>query len=86
MHNFEKDFYGHPMKVIILGYIRPELDYTSRGINQIGIIDCYLISHLDDLIEDIEQDKRVGLNSLDRPAYKQYQSNEFFSNPKQYHK
>ena len=31
MHNFESDFYGHFMKVLVLGYIRPELDYTSRG-------------------------------------------------------
>lgn len=31
MHEFRSDFYGHPMKVVILGYIRPELDYTSRG-------------------------------------------------------
>lgn len=31
MHDFKSDFYGHNMKAIVLGYIRPELDYTSRG-------------------------------------------------------
>ena len=31
MHPFEHDFYGHEMKAIVLGYIRPELDYVSRG-------------------------------------------------------
>jgi FAD synthase len=31
MHTFDSDFYGHDMKVVVLGYIRPELDYTSRG-------------------------------------------------------
>jgi riboflavin kinase len=31
MHEFQSDFYGHEMKAIVLGYIRPELDYTSRG-------------------------------------------------------
>ena len=31
MHEFERDFYGYDMKAIVLGYIRPELDYTSRG-------------------------------------------------------
>ncbi len=31
MHEFTNDFYGHHMKVMILGYIRPELDYVSRG-------------------------------------------------------
>lgn len=31
MHNFKSDFYGQYMKALVLGYIRPELDYTSRG-------------------------------------------------------
>ena len=31
MHDFTNDFYGHHMKVMVLGYIRPELDYVSRG-------------------------------------------------------
>ena len=28
MHDFTNDFYGHHMKVMVLGYIRPELDYV----------------------------------------------------------
>lgn len=31
MHTFEADFYGRDMQAVVLGYIRPELDYTSRG-------------------------------------------------------
>lgn len=31
MHPFAHDFYGHEMRAIVLGYIRPELDYVSRG-------------------------------------------------------
>lgn len=31
MHDFSSDFYGHEMRAVVLGYIRPELDYTSRG-------------------------------------------------------
>lgn len=31
MHPFEHDFYGHDMSVLVLGYIRPELDYVSKG-------------------------------------------------------
>lgn len=31
MHEFKSDFYGHDMQAVVLGYIRPELDYTSRG-------------------------------------------------------
>jgi len=31
MHSFNKDFYGYEMRATVLGYIRPELNYTSRG-------------------------------------------------------
>lgn len=33
MHDFGSDFYGHAMNAIVLGYIRPELNYTSRGMH-----------------------------------------------------
>ncbi|KAI0722974.1 riboflavin kinase [Earliella scabrosa] len=62
MHDFTNDFYGHYMKVMVLGYIRPELDYVSR----------------EALIEDIDTDKRVALKSLDRAGYKRFQSDPFF--------
>ncbi|KAG9081214.1 riboflavin kinase [Ceratobasidium sp. 392] len=58
MHEYKDEFYGVDMSVVVLGYIRPELDYISR----------------EALIEDIETDKRVALNSMDRAAYKQHQS------------
>ncbi|WVQ71109.1 hypothetical protein IAR50_000634 [Cryptococcus sp. DSM 104548] len=53
MHPFKADFYGHHMSVLVLGYIRPELNYVSK----------------EALIEDIRTDARVALNSLARPAY-----------------
>ncbi|KAJ9127961.1 hypothetical protein QFC24_000247 [Naganishia onofrii] len=31
MHQFPTNFYGHTMAVVVLGYIRPELDYISKG-------------------------------------------------------
>ena len=31
MHDFETDFYDYELRALVLGYIRPELDYTSRG-------------------------------------------------------
>ncbi|KIJ70491.1 hypothetical protein HYDPIDRAFT_184777 [Hydnomerulius pinastri MD-312] len=63
MHEFGADFYGCDMKALVLGYIRPELDYTSR----------------EALIDDIETDKKVSLNSLARPGYEQYISDTIFS-------
>ncbi|KAF9782325.1 riboflavin kinase-domain-containing protein [Thelephora terrestris] len=65
MHPFNADFYGHEMKAVVLGYIRPELDYTSR----------------EGLIEDIETDKRVALKSLMRPAYQKFAHDEHFVTP-----
>ncbi|KII95878.1 hypothetical protein PLICRDRAFT_34828 [Plicaturopsis crispa FD-325 SS-3] len=62
MHEFKSDFYGHELKALVLGYIRPELDYTSR----------------EALIEDIETDKRVALKSLERPGYKKFMSDPQF--------
>ncbi|KAF9516189.1 hypothetical protein BS47DRAFT_696714 [Hydnum rufescens UP504] len=58
LHRFPTDFYGHYLNVVVLGYIRPELDYTSR----------------ESLIEDIHTDIRVALNSLDRPGYQVFAS------------
>ncbi|KAG9045020.1 riboflavin kinase [Tulasnella sp. UAMH 9824] len=57
MRDFKSDFYGQKLSVVVLGYIRPELDYTSR----------------EALIQDIETDKSVALKSLERPAYKAYE-------------
>lgn len=31
MHQFPTNFYGNTMAVMVLGYIRPELDYISKG-------------------------------------------------------
>ncbi|RKO87822.1 hypothetical protein BDK51DRAFT_17188 [Blyttiomyces helicus] len=31
MHPFDNDFYGEELRVIVVGYIRPEADYTSLG-------------------------------------------------------
>lgn len=51
--NFEKDFYGAELSLIILGFIRPEFDYVSK----------------EALVEDIREDIRVAQRSLDREAY-----------------
>jgi riboflavin kinase len=63
MHAFQSDFYGYEMRAIVLGYIRPELDYISR----------------ETLIADIEVDKQVALNCLQRPAYQKYAKDPHFN-------
>ncbi|RXK42525.1 riboflavin kinase [Tremella mesenterica] len=65
MHAFAHDFYGHDMSVLILGYIRPELDYVSK----------------EALIADIQTDVKVALNSLAREGYAVYAKDPFFATP-----
>lgn len=50
LHGFEKDFYGAEMRVLIMGFIRPEYDYDS----------------LEGLVEDIKTDIEVTEKSLMR--------------------
>lgn len=63
MHNYGIDFYGKNMRVIVTGYVRPELDYST----------------LEALIEDIEFDKKVAIHSLDRLSYKLLKNDAFFN-------
>jgi hypothetical protein len=42
MHEFKADFYGYDMKALVLGYIRPELHYTSRGMVVFGLLSLVL--------------------------------------------
>ncbi|GES75397.1 riboflavin kinase [Rhizophagus clarus] len=65
MHTFPEDFYGVELRVVVLGYIRPEQDYSS----------------LDALINDINIDIQVANNSLARPAYTEYKKDQLFGIP-----
>ncbi|TVY53373.1 Riboflavin kinase, partial [Lachnellula suecica] len=50
MHSFAQDFYGAWMRISIMGFIRPELDYVDK----------------ESLIRDIRMDIEVAGNSLKR--------------------
>ncbi|TDZ61487.1 Riboflavin kinase [Colletotrichum trifolii] len=53
LHKFSTDFYDAHMRLLILGFVREELDYTS----------------LEALVADINLDCDVARNSLDRVAW-----------------
>ncbi|KAF8477276.1 hypothetical protein BDZ91DRAFT_708972 [Kalaharituber pfeilii] len=53
LHIFAGDFYGAQMKLAILGYIRPELDYVSK----------------EALIADIKTDIEIAKASLERETW-----------------
>jgi riboflavin kinase len=61
MHQFDDDFYGTTINVIVTGYVRAEQNYPS----------------LDALIEDINTDIEVARQSLKRPAYEALKSDAF---------
>ncbi|KAK5100187.1 riboflavin kinase [Exophiala xenobiotica] len=54
LHDFSADFYGSSLKLLMLGFIRPEYDYVSK----------------ESLIEDIRTDCRVAERSLRRVGWR----------------
>lgn len=56
IHKFASDFYGAQIKFNFLGYIRPELDYTTK----------------EALIADIHTDIRITKETLELPGYQAY--------------
>ncbi|GAA5939149.1 riboflavin kinase [Sporobolomyces koalae] len=63
LHEYPSDFYGKELRVVMLGFIRPEYNYTS----------------MDALIKDIETDKKVALESVTtRASYRKFEYDEFF--------
>ncbi|KAI9666083.1 MAG: riboflavin kinase [Bathelium mastoideum] len=65
MHEFHgRDFYGAHMNLLVLGFIRPELDYVSK----------------EKLIEDIKTDIDVAGRSLGRPAYAGFEKDKYLTN------
>ncbi len=79
MHEYTADFYGMELRAVVLGYIRPELDFTTMGALSLHTL-FFTIAHSlsEALIETIETDKRVALNSLDREAYKTFATHPHF--------
>ena len=53
LERFAQDFYGFPLRVLVLGFVRPEQDYGS----------------MDALVEDIITDIEVTRKSLAREAW-----------------
>jgi riboflavin kinase len=78
MHDFSSDFYGYEMRAVVLGYIRPELDYTSRGHFLSANVYTLADNSAEALIDDIEVDKKVALNSLARPGYQKFVADPHF--------
>lgn len=56
LHEFGEDFYGEELRLVVVGYIRPEANFPS----------------LDSLIARIHEDGRIAEKALDLPLYAGY--------------
>ncbi|CAN3474799.1 riboflavin kinase [Diutina catenulata] len=56
MHKYTQNFYGAKLKYCVLGYVRPELDYTTK----------------EALIADINKDIEISNEILQRPNYRKF--------------
>lgn len=64
LHEYESDFYGQELKVVILGYLRPEKNFNSRN----------------ELIVAIKNDIAEAKTELDKAEYAKYKQDTFFTN------
>eukprot|EP00944_MAST-04C_sp_MAST-4C-sp1_P010223 g10223.t1 len=58
MHDFVEDFYGYYLQILLCGYLRPELDFTT----------------MENLKKAIHDDIDVSRKLLDEPLYKGFQT------------
>ncbi|XP_021902275.1 bifunctional riboflavin kinase/FMN phosphatase [Carica papaya] len=61
LHEFEEDFYGEELNLVIVGYIRPEANFPS----------------LESLITKIHEDRRIAERALDLPLYSKYKDDPY---------
>ncbi|PKI51748.1 hypothetical protein CRG98_027911 [Punica granatum] len=64
LHEFDEDFYGEELRLVIVGYIRPELNFPS----------------LESLIEKIHDDRRIAEKALELPLYSKHRNDPYLEN------
>ncbi|KAL5705811.1 hypothetical protein ACHQM5_024058 [Ranunculus cassubicifolius] len=63
LHPFDDDFYGEELRLTIVGYIRPEANFST----------------LESLIERIHEDGKIAEKALELPMYKHYKDAQNFA-------
>ncbi|PKI74742.1 hypothetical protein CRG98_004851 [Punica granatum] len=61
LHEFDEDFYGEELLLVVVGYIRPELNFPS----------------LESLIEKIHDDRRIAEKALELPLYSKHRNDPY---------
>ncbi|KAL8107885.1 bifunctional riboflavin kinase/FMN phosphatase-like [Apium graveolens] len=65
LHDFDEDFYGEELDLAIVGYIRPEANFSS----------------LESLIEKIHEDRKIAEAALELPLYSKNKDGTYLSSP-----
>ncbi|XP_039013029.1 bifunctional riboflavin kinase/FMN phosphatase-like [Hibiscus syriacus] len=63
LHEFNEDFYGEELRLVIVGYIRPEVNFQS----------------LESLIAKIHDDRRIAERALDLPLYSKHKDDPYLN-------
>ncbi|KAG4146606.1 hypothetical protein ERO13_D05G168500v2 [Gossypium hirsutum] len=63
LREFTEDFYGEELRLVIVGYLRPEVNFPS----------------LESLIAKIHEDKRIAERALDLPLYSKHKDDPYLS-------
>ncbi|XP_073039872.1 bifunctional riboflavin kinase/FMN phosphatase isoform X2 [Primulina eburnea] len=61
LHDFNEDFYGEDLQLVIVGYVRPEANFPS----------------LETLIAKIHEDREIAEKALDLPLYLKYKEDTY---------
>ncbi|KAH7516001.1 hypothetical protein FEM48_Zijuj10G0088200 [Ziziphus jujuba var. spinosa] len=61
LHDFNEDFYGEELHIVVVGYIRPEANFPS----------------LESLVTKIHEDRKIAEKALDLPLYSKYKNDPY---------
>lgn len=61
LHDFDEDFYGEELRLVIVGYIRPEANFPS----------------LETLIAKIHEDRKIAVSALEVSLYSKYRDDPY---------
>ncbi|KAL8541450.1 hypothetical protein ACS0TY_002644 [Phlomoides rotata] len=63
LHDFKEDFYGEDLRLAIVGYIRPEANFSS----------------LESLVVKIHEDREIAEKALELPRYSMYRNDPYLN-------
>ncbi|GER53033.1 riboflavin kinase [Striga asiatica] len=63
LHEFNEDFYGEELRLVIVGYMRPKANFTS----------------LESLIAKIHEDRKTAENALEMPLYLKHRDDPYLT-------